>query len=116
MTSTRRDKLFGEAIADCLRGMMRPGMDSTAYDMFMLKMSKALTRIERIREMQEQENSADDKYIEMKAEADALAKEWSVLLVEDEKMWTKIDGWKATKATTPKEGAAKEEKEKKEMA
>eukprot|EP00929_Paragymnodinium_shiwhaense_P057003 TRINITY_DN28526_c0_g1_i1.p1 TRINITY_DN28526_c0_g1~~TRINITY_DN28526_c0_g1_i1.p1 ORF type:complete len:690 (+),score=196.34 TRINITY_DN28526_c0_g1_i1:80-2149(+) len=86
-----KERRFPAAVADCLRAMMRPGLDSTAADVFMKKLGHALLRMERIREMEQQEAAGDEKLAEQQAEADALAKEWKVLLAEDEALWKEVE-------------------------
>mmetsp|Transcript_131886 Transcript_131886/g.239816 ORF Transcript_131886/g.239816 Transcript_131886/m.239816 type:complete len:686 (+) Transcript_131886:33-2090(+) len=87
-----KKKSFPNAIADCLRALMRPGLDSTAADVFMKKLAHALLRMERIREMQQQEAFEEHaKYAKENAEAEALAKEWKVVLGEDEALWEMVE-------------------------
>jgi len=86
-----KERRFPAAIADCLRALMRPGIDSTAGDVFMKKLGHALLRMERIKEMEAQEAAGDEAFAEQKTEADALAKEWKVLLSEDEALWKGIE-------------------------
>lgn len=86
-----KERRFPAAVADCLRALMRPGIDSTAADVFLKKLSHALLRMERIKEMEAQVSTGDEKFAEQKAEADALAKDWEVLLAEDEALWQPIE-------------------------
>eukprot|EP00746_Dinoflagellata_sp_MGD_P167122 gnl/MRDRNA2_/MRDRNA2_97497_c0_seq1.p1 gnl/MRDRNA2_/MRDRNA2_97497_c0~~gnl/MRDRNA2_/MRDRNA2_97497_c0_seq1.p1 ORF type:complete len:713 (-),score=175.32 gnl/MRDRNA2_/MRDRNA2_97497_c0_seq1:92-2128(-) len=89
-----KEKRFADSAADCLRALMRPGLDSTAEGVFMDKLGKAETRLERIYQMKVEEEQADVmKYAEQNAEADALAKEWKTLLDEDTLIWNKVDSF-----------------------
>jgi len=66
-------------------------LDSIAEDLFMKKLDHAIWRLEKILEMEAPSPEETKKHAEQQAEADALAKEWNVILAEDEKTWRGLD-------------------------
>lgn len=107
-----KEKRFAAAAADCMRALMRPGLDPTATEPMMKKLEHALLRMQRIKEMKEQEEEAEKgKYAAQEQEADTLAKEWTVLLSEDETMWRQVDDWNATRTSSVQADARGDRKE-----
>merc|ERR1712061_491389 len=85
-------KRFAEAVSDCLRGLMRPGLDSTAADVFLRKLEHVLHRMEKIREMEAEDLAKDrEKFAEQEKDGAQVAQEWKILLAEDEQVWQAID-------------------------
>jgi len=101
-----KEKKFAAAVADCLRALMRPGLDPTATEPMTKRLDYVLLRMQRIKEMAEEEaRGQEEKYAVHIAETDALAKEWEVILAEDGQLWREIDNSSAFSqpAKVPKE-------------